>query len=211
MSVLHWAATNLHEVKQETLSGLEGNDPQLSSCDICLGCAEIVAWWCTPGDPQPSDSLPPVLCIQFSFFGTGNPVLIQGNISCWWWKLHIPRNKQVVWGKFYHLVRKKNFLEYFLAVPFLPSTSSADIASLKSKMGLRGKGRSDWMSVERSPRDYGWGSPTTGRPTLRAEHQDLTGWEFSGLRLLLPFFVVFPSKPGVCVPCGFHLWGIHHW
>lgn len=64
--------------------------------------------------------------------------------------------KKVIWGKFQHLLRKKNFLEYFLSVSFLLSSSSADVASLKSKIGLRGKGRSDWVSVESSLRDYGW-------------------------------------------------------
>lgn len=210
MSVLHWTATNLHEVKQETLSGLERNDPQLSSCDICLGCGEIVAWWCTPGDPQPSDSLPTVLCIQFSFFGIGNPVLIQGNISCWWWKLHIPRKKQVVWGKCYHLVRKKNFLEYFLAVPFLPSFHIFSRCCLfKEQNGAERKGKK-WLNVSGKESKGLW-MGQSHHTTMRAEHQDPTGWEFSGLRLLLPFFVVFPSKPGVCVPCGFHLWGIYHW
>lgn len=57
--------------------------PQLRSCDICLGCGEMVAWWCSPGGTQISDSLPPVLYIQFSFFGIGNTILIQGNIPCW--------------------------------------------------------------------------------------------------------------------------------
>lgn len=159
----------------------------------------MFTWWYTTIWLLASCALHPVLFLwdwKYSYPGKHPLLVLKVTYS------------QEIWGKFQHLLRKKNFLECFLPSFLLFSRCCL----FKEQNWAEGKGKK-WkaVSVESSPRDYGWGSHTRARPILRAEHQDQTEWQLSGLRLLLPFFIVFPSKPGVCVPCGFHLWRIYHW
>lgn len=168
-------APDLPQIKQETLSGLKEMTTaeqlwQLSG--MCRnGGTVMLTWW-------------------YTTLWLPAPCALHALLFLWNWKYHSypgehpllvlkvtysqKKPKSFIWGKFQHLLRKKNFPAYFLAVSFLLSSSSANAASFKSRIGLRGKGRSDWVAVESSPREYGWGSHTTAKPILGAEHQDQT-------------------------------------
>lgn len=190
-------ASDLPQIKQETLSSLEGND---HSCDICLGCAEMVAQWCSPGDTQLSDSLLPVLYTQFSSFGNGNTFLSRETFPAGVKSYIFPeKNKSFIWGKFQHLLRKKNFPDNFLPSFLLFSKcylfKEQNWAERKGKKWLSGRGKQSkelWMgqSHHRQTHTGSW-APGSDK------------WGLSGLRLLLPFLFCFLQSHKSVFPVDF--------